>query len=79
MITASTSSRFSAEATPAPSAATARSISSPPSSSSALSARAQTPLVSRSRRALSMMSKSVGVLAVVVPPARRASIAARPA
>ena len=57
MITASGSSRFTAEAIPAPRAFTARSISRVARSSPCLRARSQTPLVSRSRPRSSMIRK----------------------
>ena len=57
MTIASTSSTFCTEATPAPSAAIASSMSSTASLSSRSSARAQMPLVSRSRPRSRMMSK----------------------
>ena len=67
MITASTSSRLTAEAIPAPSAATARSISSVASASLAFRARSQIPLVSRSRPCFFMiLNRSVLRAALVL-------------
>ena len=79
MITASTSSRLTAEATPAPSAFRARPINFSASGSPCSIARSQIPLVSRSRPCSSMILNSF----VFAPSAcsRRAfaSIAPRPA
>jgi hypothetical protein len=79
MITASTSSRFTAEATAAPIASIARSISSTASSSPWSSARAKTPLVSRSRPRLCMILKSSVGRPSWCALRARASIAPRPA
>ena len=72
MITASTSSRFTAEATPAPSASIARSMSCVASASPRSSARAQTPLVSRVAAALLHDLEQVGLLALARPARARA-------
>jgi hypothetical protein len=79
MITASTSSRFTDDAMPAPSARTARSsrrwaIASPRSS-----ARDQTPLVSRVRPRSSMILKSTVFSPFSTSRRARSSIAQRPA
>ena len=65
MITHSTSSTFSAEATPAPSARMARSIMWIASSSSCSSARAQMPLVSARALALLHQLEQVGLAALL--------------
>ena len=79
MITASTSSRFIAEAIPAPSASTARSISSRRQVVVAFSARAQTPLVSRSWPCFFMILNSSVLRPSSCSRRALASIAARPA
>ena len=79
MITASTSSRLTAEAMPAPSASIARSMSFVASGSFAFSARPQMPLVRRSRPCFSMILNR-SVLAPFLCSSRALiSIAARPA
>ena len=79
MTTASTSSRLIADATPVPSASTARSTIFIASSSPWARARAQTPLVSRVRPRFSMISKSAVCFPRFASRRARASIAPRPA
>ena len=79
MITASTSSRFTADATPAPSASIARSTSRTAIGSWRTSARAQIPLVSRVPAALLHDLEEVGLLALLTSSRARVSIAPRPA
>ena len=79
MITASTSSRFTADATPAPSASIARSISRTAIGSWRTSARAQMPEVSRSRPRFSMIVKRSVCSPFLTSSRARVSIAPRPA
>ena len=77
--TASTSSRFRADARPAPSASTARSTSRTASGSSSARALAQTPLVSRVSVGLLHDLEQVRLLAPRRPPCVRVRLHRRPA